>query len=167
MKNENTFLSPEKTDAEQAQGVHSQGRIHRNLRRGARIGYLVEETSPREHPGSHHRNKADARQGQNLMPAKVRATKEKKNKHRDSACCNLPDGKLLAVKMAHEVNCLGHKGLKLRQTRKMMPVKVRPKKKKRRHSVCCTLPGGKGDNYSRRHSTHSISNSFIQGIDSG
>ena len=31
--------------------------------------------------------------------------------------------------MAHEVNCLGHKGLKLRQTRKMMPVKVRPKKK--------------------------------------
>ena len=89
VKNENMFLSPEKTDAEQAQGVHSQGRIHRNLRRGARIGYLVEETSPREHPGSHHRNKADARQGQNLMPAKVRATREKKKQASGSSMLQL------------------------------------------------------------------------------
>ena len=63
--------SPQETDAEQAQGVHPQGGVHRSPRRCARVGHLVEEPRPREQPGSHHRNEAYAGQAQNLVPAKI------------------------------------------------------------------------------------------------
>lgn len=160
--------SPEKTDAEQAQGVHPKGGVHRNHRRGARVGYFVKETGPREQPGSHHRNKAYARQSQNLVSAKKRAKRIKKNKHRGSVSLQIA-GWQIAGGERDNIELLGSKGIKLlyiRQTQKNGACQTATRTKKslqRRCSVCRTSRGGKCDNNENeccQHSTHSVSKSI-------
>lgn len=67
--------SPQETDGQEADKVHKQHDRVRQGVRSARVGGLVEEAGVRNDPSDYHRDEAEARHEQNLVPAVSGKTK--------------------------------------------------------------------------------------------